>query len=518
MSRGPAVKTARASKSATSIRQALSAPGLLGNVLKGESWLSWRSLLTAANGEALTDVEREVFHRLTGREREPLSRVEELWVIAGRRGGKSRAAAALAIYEAIFVDHAKVLVVGERPVVLCLAQNQQQATVVFSYIAGIVESTPLLAGLVKTKAADTLSLTNGIDIVVRAASFRGLRGVTAVAVCADEAAFWYTDEAGSANPDTAILDAVRPTLATTSGPLIVISSPYAKKGAVWDTYSRHYGPAGDPRILVAQGASRDFNPSLSQKVVDRAYERDPAAASAEYGGLFRSDLESFISREMIESAIDQGVLVRPPKEGVSYAGFVDASSGTGRDSYTCAIAHAEGQTIVLDLAHEIRPPFNPQTATAEVAKLLKSYGIGTVAGDKYAAGFVIEAFAKNGLTYRYSVDDRSEIYLNALPLLTSGRARLLDSDRMLAQFCALERRTATSGRDRVDHPRDQHDDLANAVAGALVRAAVVKEPLKFVMPFSSSQPRSWPCSDGGGGGIPDFSNRNPFSSGGGFGR
>ena len=174
-------------------------------------------------------------------------------------------------------------------------------------------------------------------------------------------------------------------------------------------------------------------------------ERDPAAASAEYGGEFRSDLESFISREVIESAIDRGVLVRPPKEGVSYVGFVDAASGTGKDSYTLAVAHAEGTTIVVDLAHEIRPPFNPQTATADVAKLLKSYGIGTVFGDKYAAGFVIEAFAKHGLTYRYSVDDRSEIYLNALPLLTSGRARLLDNDRVLSQFCALERRTATSG-------------------------------------------------------------------------
>jgi hypothetical protein len=237
-------------------------------------------------------------------------------------------------------------------------------------------------------------------------------------------------------------------------------------------------------------------------------ERDPAAASAEYGGLFRSDLESFINRELVESAIDRGVLVRPPKGGLNYCGFVDASSGTGRDSYTLAIAHAEGQTLVLDLAHEQRPPFNPQSATAEVAKLLKSYGIGTVVGDKYAAGFVIEAFARCGMTYRYSVDDRSELYLNALPLLTSGRARLLDNDRMLAQFCALERRTATSGRDRVDHPKEQHDDLANAVAGALTRAAVVKAPMKIIVPYYSGQPSQ----------ISDFSNRNPFSNGSGFGR
>ena len=178
MSRRPA-KLAPALEAATTMREALTDPALLGNVLRSDSWLSWRSLLTAANGEELTDEERVVFTRLTGRDSEPLNRVEELWVIAGRRGGKSRAAAVMAIYQAALVDHSKALVVGERPVVLCLAQNQQQAGVVFGYVAGIFECTPMLARLVKVKTADTLSLANGIDIVVRAASFRGLRGVTA---------------------------------------------------------------------------------------------------------------------------------------------------------------------------------------------------------------------------------------------------------------------------------------------------------------------------------------------------
>jgi hypothetical protein len=64
-------------------------------------------------------------------------------------------------------------------------------------------------------------------IEVRSASFRRLRGISCVAVIADEAAFWHSDE--SANPDTEILNAVRPALATTGGPLIVISSLYARR-------------------------------------------------------------------------------------------------------------------------------------------------------------------------------------------------------------------------------------------------------------------------------------------------
>ena len=113
-------------------------------------------------------------------------------------------------------------------------------------------------------------------------------------------------------------------------------------------------------------------------------------------------------------------------------------------------------------------------------------------GDKWAPGFVSEAFAKHDITYRYSVDDRSEIYLGALPLLTSGRARLLDSDRMAAQFVSLERRTGTSGRDRIDHPKEQHDDLANAVAGALVLATRVKTEVPILVPVYFGLPPSIP--------------------------
>ena len=79
---------------------------------------------------------------------------------------------------------------------------------------------PILRQLIANRNADTLELTNGITIEVRSASFRRLRGPTYIAVIADEAAFWFSDEF-SANADTEILNAVRPGLATTRGPLII---------------------------------------------------------------------------------------------------------------------------------------------------------------------------------------------------------------------------------------------------------------------------------------------------------
>ena len=108
--------------------------------------------------------------------------------------------------------------------------------------------------------------------------------------------------------------------------------------------------------------------------------------------------------------------------------------------------------------------------------MLKGFGLHACTGDKYSAGFVIEGFAKAGITYSYSECDRSAIYVECLPLFTSSRARILDNKKLVAQFASLERRTSSVGKDRVDHGRDGHDDLCNAAAGALGLASGIGGP------------------------------------------
>ena len=167
------------------LRKALSDPQLLGGVLAGDSWKSWRILLIAAMGEALTDDERVVFKQLTGRDREPLARVEELAAVVGRRGGKSRAMSVLAVYIAALCKHA--LVRGETGVLLCIAPDQRQAGIVLGYAEAAFEQSPILRQLIANRTSDALVLTNGVSIEVRASSFRRLRGPTYVAVICDEA-------------------------------------------------------------------------------------------------------------------------------------------------------------------------------------------------------------------------------------------------------------------------------------------------------------------------------------------
>ena len=116
-------------KPKVSLHKALEDPELLGSALAGPTWHPWRVILLAAMGEPLTKDELKTFTKFTGRTKAPTQRVDELWCCIGRRGGKSRAMAALAIYLAGLCDYSDKLDHGERGVVLLLAPDMKQAKV-----------------------------------------------------------------------------------------------------------------------------------------------------------------------------------------------------------------------------------------------------------------------------------------------------------------------------------------------------------------------------------------------------
>jgi hypothetical protein len=229
------------------LREALTDPALLGGALPGESFSTWRTILAATMGEPLSPEEAETFRKFTDRD-PPSEPVREAAFIVGRRGGKDRAISALGCYLATCCSW-PMLSPGETGRILCIAPDQSQARVQRDYVLGALESSPLLSSHIASSTADSITMDSGIVVEVRAASFRRLRGVTAVAVVASETAFWFSDDA--ANPDTEILAAVRPTLLTTKGMLFQISTPYAKRGELWEAHRKHFGQA-DSKVLVVR--------------------------------------------------------------------------------------------------------------------------------------------------------------------------------------------------------------------------------------------------------------------------
>jgi len=280
---------------------------------------------------------------------------------------------------------------------------------------------------------------------------------------------------------------VRPALGTTSGLLACISSPYARRGELWNAFKAEYGDKGDASILVAKGGTRDLNPSYEQAKIDREYERDAAYAAAEYGGDFRTDVEGFLTQEAVEQCIVPGVFERPYEPRHKYVGFVDPSGGSG-DSFTLAIAHKEGETSIVDVVRERRSPCEPPAVVEEFAHTLRRYHVNSVRGDRYAGEWPASIFRQHGITYEPEELTKSEVYQAALPLLNGRLALLLENKMLQRQLVSLERKTFRGGRDSIDHPPGAKDDLANCVAGAIVRA---HKDVNFKFDGPIRYPASW---------------------------
>jgi len=257
--------------------------------------------------------------------------------------------------------------------------------------------------------------------------------------------------------------------------LLAISTPYARRGELYRAHRDHYGREDD-RVLVWNADSLTMHPGAENAAfVESEFARDPLFAASEYGQggsvQFRADVESFVDPLAVEAAVIVGRFELPFVTGTRYVAFADPAGGSGGDSYTLAIAHEAAGVSVLDCVREIQPRFSPDEATVEHSRVLRTYGLHEVTGDHFAGDFPRELFRKQGITYRLADAPVTDIYREWLPLLNARRCELLDNARLKNQLVALERKVAFGGKDTIGHPPGGHDDIANAVSGALVLAA-----------------------------------------------
>jgi hypothetical protein len=475
--------------SPTTIAQALSDRRLLGAGLGDAStWRTWLVALKAAFALPLDVAELEIFHTIAGNRAPPSKRVREVWFVVGRGGGKSRVAAALGDYLALFQKHK--LSAGERGHVLVLAGSVDQARTVFGYSRGFLEESAALEREVVATTQSEVRLRNGAVLAVHPNSFRSIRGKTLLACIFDEVSIWR-DEV-SATPDVEVYTAVLPSLARTGGMLIGISTPYRKLGLLWQKYRDHFGVDGDD-ILVVQGPALAFNPTLDFAAIAAARAADPLKAGAEWDAIFRADIGAFLDDETVDRAIGHDrPLELPPQDGIIYIAFVDAAAG-GADAYTICIGHKVGDDFVIDVVRGTRGKYDPRVVTKEYADLCRAYHVTKVTGDAYAKDWVQGEWRNLGFEYVPSSKVKSDIYLEAMPLFMRGVVQLPNLPRLARELRLLERRTHRSGKDIVVHPDNEHDDHANVVCGVLWqldhRARLAAQEPPIVMPFFFGIPR-----------------------------
>ena len=420
-------------------------------------------MLRAAFGLSLSDEQLETFKKIAGGRAAPTQRLRELWCMIGRKGGKSKIAAAIAVYIALFVKHDR-LSRGEKGMVLVLAMSMDQARVVFDYCLEFLQASKVLRKEIASITRHEIRLKNGIVIAVHANSFRSIRGRTLVACIFDEVAFWRDDQ--TATPDTEVYTAVLPSLLTTKGMLIGISSAYRRTGLLFQKHRDFFGQDSDDTLVVA-GGTTVFNQTVTEVELKAMREADPTAASSEWDSTFRTDMAGFLDDPVIDGAVNElrPLELAPAPYGVFYRAACDASGGAqGGDAYSFSIAHVVGEKVIIDVVRAKFGPFDPQELTKQYADLCKQYRIGTITGDAYSKEWVQQAWRATGISYIQADLPASQLYLEMQPLFYRGLIELPPDPVLVRELKLLERRPGNLGKETVSHPRGCHDDRAVAVA------------------------------------------------------
>jgi len=462
-------------------------------ILQTHLSLGQKVILKATYGEPLDGPgELEMYRTLTSIDEYIARERGEVTIVAGRGSGKSNELASnLAIYEAVGRKH--TLSVGEIAAVMIISTEvKRQSRIEFNYILKKMEASPLLKATIESVTSDEIRLKNGCIIQVFPCNLARVRGASIQMCIADELGFW---KAEGHSIDREVLEAVRPGLRLPHSKLIKISSPYAMRGELWFDFKHHFGVDNDD-CLVFQAPTITLNPTFSQKRLDAARRRDPVSFATEYGAAFRSDETGLLDPVVIDRAVnrDRPMELSYRSKLGPYYGFVDVSGGGGKDSYAMAIAHLEGEKIIIDVVRSRapKPKFNPLAVTEEYCRLLKSYGVSSVEGDKFSGDMALNEYAKHNVDYKPAGKSKAEIYLEAEGIFNAGRIEIPDREVLITQFQSLVRKTRSGGRDSVDTDSGQPEDEANVICGVAVMIALVGGSPVFlgmipnVMPFGSA--------------------------------
>lgn len=447
--------------------------------MTGPDWLPWSAFWKAVYALPMSPDELAIYQRHTKRDTPPTEQVDEAWMCIGRGAGKTRNAALHAVFRAITFDSSTVAA-GESVTIPLLASDRDQASAALKYVRGFSSLGVVAPYVHRGDLASKAEFKTGVDVVITTASFSAPRGRTSPTACCDEIAFW-SDE--GANPDNEILLAVRGTLGRVPGSvLLVLSNPYSPRGELHKAVATYWSKDAESSadgVLVWNASTLAMRPSHPLRPIIRLRKADPVKAASEYGDddyvQFRQGDAALFDEAPVRAAIVVGRKQLPPSPGVRYFAFIDMAEGSrSGDSATLAIAHQANHRAVLDCLVEIQPTFSPGVVIANhFVPVLRAYRLREVRGDHHARGWVEAALESAGLKFLPSGLTKSEIYLEALQLVNTGLTELLDDSRMSAQFLALQRFSARSGHDSVDHPRGGHDDVCNAAAGALVHVVGV---------------------------------------------
>ena len=139
----------------------------------------------------------------------------------------------------------------------------------------------------------------------------------------------------------------------------------------------------DPRVLVVQGASRQFNPTLDEEMIATASQVDTGGRHCRLGGRVSTDISGYLDDDTIVFCRIGDRLRQTPHRPPRVRSILrwickelQAADTPRIDAgHSAQGRHRKSHSTYADVIRGRYPPFDPELVAAEYASLCKAYNI-----------------------------------------------------------------------------------------------------------------------------------------------
>jgi len=372
--------------------------------------------------------------------------------VSGRRVGKSRTAAWLALWKAVTFEQVEGLLT---------AKAQRQSMELFNQVQAEMRNSNIPEdqwGVVRSTRTE-INFDNGSRIIALpvgrdGSNIRGYGGPENM-IIVDEAAFI----------DDAIFQQVLlPMMAVGGGTFILLSTPFGKKGFL-------YEKSNDPKWYTQQ-VPTSANPLIDDEFIKEQKENLTVMQfKQEILGQFEENADSFFQRDEILSCTEEVVT---KSDDVTYLGVDLASTGGDESVYICL----DDEGNVFDIEHTSEKPMTD--AMGRIRELDSYYNFSQIMVDSTSLGQGTVDQVKEGLGqkvsgFKFTNEKKQDLYNTlkneiqkenvTIPYIPGKNDQA--GNKLVNQCLDLEFSFTSSGKMRIEHPPGGHDDFSDAFALAV---------------------------------------------------
>ena len=382
-------------------------------------------------------------------------------------------AAGAAIFNATDPTYADLMRPGEPREIVVVANSESQAGLFIRAARSLLESPgvdPRIYAAVNWDACrhDLISFVDGISIRTMPLSSRSTRGPACSLLIFDESGHFQTggDSIGEGNE---VYQALAPTVAQfgSRGHIMFTSTPKLRLGLFWDQF-RNGIEGRDPDLFVVQRATWEIspNPNLSRERLEKFFPGRADWVATEYGADFASAEGSFLDpNDIYACQRESGIL--PPQPHLRYKCAIDPAFQ--KDAFAMAIAHREGETVVVDGVWVWHRQGYDYTLD-QVTRIASRYGVHQVRTDQFSAQSVLEGLQKRKLeceVVRWESENKFDAFGRLKTGLVTRQISLPHDDAVAQELINLTVTVSVNGSVRINASAGNHDDRASVLAALM---------------------------------------------------